>query len=686
MTQINLRQVKKTLLKKDLYSFVVEMWDAYENVPYEDCWVVEYLCECFMWSVKHFLPDYITEDWISDDVYNRIKTENNAICAVRDKRFNGEPVNNHDINIPPRHCKSTIFNVCGPVWLTLNSSVTVASVSHSGDLSSEMNVKRQKLLNSNKFDYYFGDEPQHYRLMINSAKKLVLKSGACLYAVCQDSFTGFGADVILADDLISATDAARDMQVLKNTIAFFRNTLPTRLNTKKTGVIWHIMQRLATGDISGLIQKSDDLRQVYSHTEIQAIADKDVTYIYPCTGKIHVQKKGDYLWEARFGDYSRLQLEVGKVIFATQYNQNAKQSDANPIKEEYIHYISDEEAEQFKTVSETHYASHDCPVKDKTTNDFHGYCGGYGRGTELVIDDAWEEHLDFIKEKAKLKSLQTVDPSLLQIIEDKANGSPLLQELRNDIPNIVAFEPGTKSKVQRAEIAANYIQNGAVRFVRNANTAKLIERLLEFPFVEHDDIVDACTQLIIYHFTYRQAGIYTNAFTYRNVISEYKINDRSIHYGVNLIGENIYLTKLFIDTVMDNYIVVDEKSFRGFDSFMGYYNTLPRGTMILDCSINNRFYNLVSGLNVNVVKFIDKDKDKGIQLLRVGFYKKKILIQKDCLLTINDISKLRFTKSTLDSGKEVVDTLNEGFEGCVRGLVTYYKGLNGIWLQQGVKQ
>ena len=680
MTQVNLKQLKKWLIKKDLYSFVVEMWDAYESVPYMDCWVIEYLCECFMFSVKHFLPNYITKDWITDSEYESIKNKYNAVCAVRDKKFNGQYVHNHDINIPPRHSKSSVFNVCGPVWLALNAPISVASVSHSGELSGEMNIKRQKLLNSAKFDYYFGAENKQYRLMINTAKKLVLKNGANLYLVCQDTFTGFGADVIIADDLVSAMGAARDMQTLKNTITFFRNTLPTRLNTKKTGVIWHIMQRLATGDISGVIQKSEDLSRVYSHTEIQAIADNDVTFIYPCSGKIHQQHKGDYLWQERFEDYSRLKLEVGPVIFETQYNQHAKQSDQNPIKEDYIHYVDTAEYEQFKLTSETHYASHDCAVKDKTVNDFHGFCGGYGKGTELIIDDGWEEHLDFIKAKEKVRTLQNIDPSLMQIVEDKANGAPLIQELRNDIPNIVPFSPGTNSKIQRAEIAANYMQSGAVRFVKSERTEKLINRLLEFPFVEHDDIVDACTQLIIYHFTFRQAGIYTNAFTYANIVADYAVNNRAVFYGANIYGETIYLSKLYIDNKTDNYVFREEQMFRGIDKFLDYYKTLPVSTQILDCSHNNLLYNLVSGMNINITKFIDKDREKSIQLLRVGFYKKKVLISKECSYTINDISKLRIPKEYLEKNKDDYTVFNEGFEGCVRGLTTYYKGLGGIWI------
>ena len=40
----------------------------------------------------------------------------------------------------------------------------------------------------------------------------------------------------------------------------------------------------------------------YSHTSIQAIAQYDQTFVYPCSGKVKVIKKGDFLWEERFGD------------------------------------------------------------------------------------------------------------------------------------------------------------------------------------------------------------------------------------------------------------------------------------------------------------------------------------------------------------------------------------------------
>ena len=39
-TVVNLKDARKWLIKKDLYEFVLEMWDSYETSPYSDCWLV----------------------------------------------------------------------------------------------------------------------------------------------------------------------------------------------------------------------------------------------------------------------------------------------------------------------------------------------------------------------------------------------------------------------------------------------------------------------------------------------------------------------------------------------------------------------------------------------------------------------------------------------------------------------
>lgn len=683
MISANLRQAKKWLMKKSLYDFTLEMWDAYETADYSDSWIIEFECECFMYSLKHFLPKYIWENWISDSKYEELKRKTGGICPVRDKIFNDNHVHNHDWNMPPRHTKSSIFNVCGPVWAAINTPMSLASVSHTESLSTEMNTKKQKLLNSDKFKYYFDDDPE-LKITQNSSKSLTLKNGSRLYSVCQSSFTGFGADAIIADDLISSVNAQKDRQVLKNAVTFFRKTLPTRLNSKKTGVIWQIQQRLGIGDISGTILRDPGLSQVYSHTELQAISTVDVTFIYPCTGKVHVVRKDDRLCPERFGDYTDIQLEVGPEEFATQYQQNPKKSSLNVIKDEYIHYIDKEEFEtSFRPTSETHYCSHDCPVKEVDTSDYHGFCEGYGRGNELIISDAWEKHLGYVKEKKLMVDLEVVDPTVLQIVENKANGAALLQDLRGDVAGLVEFEPGTRSKTQRLELASLYMNNGSVRFVKgSSNIEYLIQQLKAFPLIEHDDITDAFSQLVIYHFTSHKMGVYTNAFTYQNIIDDI-IRDYNNYvryiYAATMSGNTFKLLAVDYNIAQCQFTVEKEWVFRTLDAFeQECKNICKVGDVILDASINNQLSSIINNVIV-FAKFKDKDRDASISLLKSGFYKHNVRVCKSCSQTINDISKLRITDTSRQQGVDKIDTFDEGFAGCLRAVVTYYLGTHGIW-------
>lgn len=678
----NLRDVKAMLLHKSLYDFIKEMWDAYETDKFIDHWLIEFQCECFMYSVKHFLPSYIWADWISDEEYEDIKTKNNAVCPVRDKMYNGKHVHNHDWNMPPRHMKSSIMNVCGPVWLAINCPIKVASVSHTRGLSDEMNIKRQKLFESDKFKYYFGDD-KNCQLSNSTATSIRLKNGSQLYSVCQASFTGFGADIIIADDLISSVNAQKDGAVLTNAVNFFRKTLPTRLNSKVTGVIWQIQQRLGMGDISGTILKDKRLLQLYSHTELHAEAQKDITLIYPCTGKIKVIKKGDFLWEERFGDYTGIKLEVGNSEFETQYNQNPSNSDLNIIKDYMIHYVDDDEFENFKNNCEFHYASHDCAVWDKKTSDFHGYGESYASLDSLIVCGAKEERLGYIKEKQLMQDLKLVYPEILQIIENKANGSPLLQDLKRDVAGLIEFNPGDRDKGARLELASRYLDSGAVRFVKNEQTDYLIQRLKEYPLVEHDDIIDAFSQMIIYHFVMRQVGIYTQCFTYKNVIEDIKREPNQpvfYEFAANINADKIRVIAVNHDLMNDEFIVEKEWEFKNIEDFENFCkNEAKYGNLFIDASIQNRLKSIILSNMVYLTAFEDADKDTSINLMRAGFYKNKIKVCKSCLGTRTDIARLRFTSDSVSEGVNRVASLDEGYAGCLRALITYDKGLNSVW-------
>lgn len=681
-TVVNLKDARKWLIKKDLYEFVLEMWDSYETSPYSDCWLVEFLCECYQYSIKHFLPKYCWDWWISDEEYERIKKEIGGKCPVRDFRLpDGSHTRNHDLNVGPRHMKSSIMNVLGPAWTIINTPVTVTSVSHSKDLSGEMVVKKQKLFNSDKYAYYFGNDPS-LKLVKNSATCLELRNGGKTYSIAMDKFTGFGSDIIINDDLISVADARRDGAVLLHARDYYKTTMPSRLNNKTTGVIWHIMQRIGRGDISDLIAEDKGLRKIYSHTEIQAIATHDQTFIFPCSGKVKEVKKGDLLWSERFGDYSQLKMEVGIEDFETQYNQIPAKSRLNVIQDEMIHYISDKEYEEFKLGIEFHYGSHDCPVKDKETSDFHGFTEAYSKANELVITDSMLEHMSYVKEKEYITNLNTVDPAIVQVIEDKANGAALVQDLSMDVPGIVAFNPGTRSKTQRLELASIYMEQGLVRFRKTERVEELISHLKKFPLLEHDDDVDSFSQLVIYHFTQRQLGVYSQSFSYENIIDPIirQPNVRVfMNYGATMSRNSIKVVGVSINNYKDEYIVEKEFVFNTISEFENFCkNDVAPGCMVYDGSPLNRLSSLLTQV-YNVIKFVETDRDKSINILKAGFYKKKVKVTRDCKQTINDIARMRITESSREKGIDQTDTLDEGMAGALRAVISSAKGNSQVW-------
>jgi hypothetical protein len=247
---------------------------------------------------------------------------------------------------------------------------------------------------------------------------------------------------------------------------------------------------------------------------------------------------------------------------------------------------------------------------------------------------------------------------------------------------MVPFNPGTNSKRQRLEIAANYISTGAVRFVKNDKTKYLIQRLIDFPFVDHDDIVDACSQLILYHFTQRKQGVYTKCFTYENIIKLETLKEpydaRNDIYGVTINTDLIKVCRMNIRN--DKYVVEQEWQIAGLEKFEDFYiNNFRAMPIMLDCSYENTLYKLIKNPNIILTPFDDNRREESIHSLKVGFYKKKILVSKDCPQTINDISKLRLTDTSVAKGQQVVSTYDEGLAGCVRCLAQYYHGTDNIW-------
>ena len=667
MTELK-RVLYRELYRKSFYEFVKAFWNTADPSKFVDGKLIKFYCELFQYMCKR---------WVG---YNEVditlpkSSEDVDIIDVRQDK------QNLCLMVPPRHTKSMIFNVFGPVWLWLSYPIKAVSISHTAGLAGQMNSKRYAIINSEKFKFFFSD----IYLVTNSSAFLKDSRGGELYSLNRNAMTGYGGDVIINDDLTNAEAARKDQAEMSNAWSYYQNTLPSRINDPNKCIIMNIQQRLAPNDIAGHIMNDASLASTYIFVTLQAVFEKDTYVVCPISGEILHWKKGEPLWPERFSNYEALKLQVGEVIFETQYQQKPIASDKTIIKPSMIIERDLPETPGIEN-ADIIYGSHDFPVKDKETSDFLGSVLGYRVNATLYIVDCLEKRMAFTKSVEYVKNLANVYSGIIQVIEDKANGSPILQQLQDEVSGLQAYQPGTHSKTQRLESASLYMPLGNVVFVKTVfdkftNTWKfseamenLIKRLLNFPFVEHDDITDAFSMLVLFVYMDRRYMVYGRSFDDRNIVSKelYSSLDYSTIF-FNKEGDNWKVAEIAIKYgEQSKLIVLKEEKFKATieDGLKKIKEFAPEKSVCIDCSATEALTGMFS-TEISVERYECLDFDKSVAKLNLELAKKTILLDKSCSLTKVDIENFKFSKSKDDTVKYLTE--KDGFVACLRLALTYY--------------
>lgn len=163
--------------------------------------------------------------------------------------------------------------------------------------------------------------------------------------------------------------------------------------------------------------------------------------------------------------------------------------------------------------------SYDCAFSEKTYNDptamtTWGVFKPLDGPMSVLLIDCWAEHLDFPRLKPKVLDEWRVSygegkdakrPDLI-LVEDKAAGISLIQELRHAHLPVIPWNPGKADKMQRLQITASIFATGRV-WLPESGVRKgyvkdwcegFLSQLCSFPDSSHDDYVDSATQAIRY--------------------------------------------------------------------------------------------------------------------------------------------------------------------------------------------
>lgn len=670
------KQLYRTLYKKSFYDFVKDFWQYADPSKFIDGSLIQFYCEVFQYKCK---------PWIGyEEIEIDVPKMTDEIDVI-DIRTNKSRLN---INMPPRHSKSKIFNVLAGAWIETILPIKLASISHTGGLATKMNTERKNIINSERYTELWPE----ISLIINKTDQLVDNRGGELYSLNRDAMTGYGADIIVNDDLTNAQTARKDKEEMANAWAYYQNTMPSRINDLEHSLVINIQQRLAPNDITGHILEDTKLAGEYDFIVLPAIFDKETYLVCPISGRIIHFNKGDPLWPERFGDYSTLRNEVGESVFQTQYLQKPMNSDKSVIKEEWIiekdpvdvngYDISNRRIDMLSV--DNVYISHDFPVKDKEKSDNLGSVLGYMINSTLYMVDALEKKMAFVDSTNYARALDTAYPGSVQIIEDKANGSAILQQLQEFIAGLQSFQPGTDSKTQRLESSSIYLKSGNVVFVKTVfnkmtNSWELSEgllnlkkKLLKFPFLDHDDVVDAFSQLVLFAFMDKIYMVYGRSFNDLNVIKEIPFTDYTTVF-FNKEGDIWKATEIAVQySSSSKMYVIKELQFKASasDGLEKLHEVWPNKTMFIDCSISESLSGVYKN-KVVVERYEIEDFDISVGQLNLAFASNRVFVKAECKSTIRDINSFKYDKSK-DTNIKKYRTNRDGFVACLRMGVKYY--------------
>jgi len=392
--------------------------------------------------------------------------------------------------MPPRHFKSLGTSVAFTAWmLGRNPATEILVASYSLDLAEKHARDTRTLMNSTLYKRLFPNT----KIKTDTKLEITTTSGGIRKAVSiGGSVTGFGADLIIVDDLMKAGEANSEAE-LKRVRDFYDEVLVSRLNNTAEGKIVVIQQRLAESDLVGYLRE----KNTFNVSSFPVIAQIDE--IIPLSrGDTHVRRKGDLLFAARqsHDDLEALRREIGETAFSAQFLQNPTAPGGNRVRWSWFgQYDFEPSREMFEFVVQTW----DCGFTEQPTSDF-SVCmtWGFREGKWLLIDIIRRRLAFYELLAAALAANQRWKPDKI-LIERAANGYALFSnmfqkpELRR---RLIEISP-KNTKEERLEASTSEIEAGKFLLPVAALWLPIFEHeLSRFPVGKYDDQVDAFSQFV----------------------------------------------------------------------------------------------------------------------------------------------------------------------------------------------
>lgn len=418
--------------------------------------------------------------------------------------------------VPPRHGKSYTVTETLPAWFLgkfPNSNVIIASYETT---FSESFSRR----NRDKFNIYCPD-------IFGAGPKADLQSvalwetdngGKCRAAGLKGGITGHGAELFIIDDPIKNKEAAMSETIITKLHDEMEPSVQSRIHPG--GKLIVIQTRWIENDTIGYIEKNwSDF--IYKSINLPCECEDEEND--PLGRKVGESLMGEHLGDIGLPQKIRNDNKwlKGKKMLVTaaggEYTWNAlyqghpSAQDGNLFKEGYWK-LYDRSSMDFSAFDYT-VLSIDATFKQTAVSDMVAFELWCVKGMNLYLWKLINKRMGFVETCNTIRRICKEYPTIDQLlIEDKANGPAIIDVFRYmaDVPSIVAINP-MGGKFSRAQAVSPYVAAGNVFIPNDFSEAenieiewdgqeklsghqKFIRQYARFPFMKHDDMVDAGTQ------------------------------------------------------------------------------------------------------------------------------------------------------------------------------------------------
>jgi predicted phage terminase large subunit-like protein len=402
------------------------------------------------------------------------------------------------INIAPRMGKSEFSSYLFPAYfLGKYPQKKIIMGTHTAGLSEDFGRRIRNLLDTEEYREIF---PQTFVADDQKAAgKWSTGAGGQYYAAgVGGALAGRGADLFVIDDPHSEQDVKTNSRLAFDTAWSWFQTGPLQRLMPGGGIIV-VMTRWSLLDLTGRLisyQAKNPEAEPWEIVELPAILHEDT-------------ENEKSLWPEQWplAALKSTKAALDPKYWNAQYMQQPTAENSAIVSRRMWRIWDGEEPPRCDYVIQ----SWDTAFEVKNNSDYSA-CTTWGvfyneeenDTPQVILLDAFKDRMTFpdLKQTA-LKHWKEWEPDAF-IVEKKAAGAPLIQELRNMGIPVQEFSPSRgNDKLVRLNAVADLFSSGKVWAPDTRWAREVIEEMAAFPVGEHDDFVDTTTQALL---RFRQGG------------------------------------------------------------------------------------------------------------------------------------------------------------------------------------